>query len=105
MLLFRVIRHQPLTHPIALSYRLRSSIIRKRFLSISRTVAINMETVSTTQRLNRLRDLMKENKIDVYSMTDGVTIRFALLLMRFKSYHPRTAINPSILLHAMLVEV
>lgn len=69
MLLFRIARNQSLTHSIALSYRLRSPIILKQFLSTSTTAAIDMETINTTERLRRLRDLMKENKVDVYSMT------------------------------------
>lgn len=69
MILIRIARHHSLTRSIALSYRLQSSIVRKQFLSTSRTVAIEMETVNTTERLNRLRDLMKENKVDLYSMT------------------------------------
>lgn len=69
MLLSCIARRHSLTRSIALSYRLRSSIVRRQFLSTSGTVAVDMETVNTTERLNRLRDLMKENKIDIYSMT------------------------------------
>lgn len=69
MLLSRITPHRLLTSSIALSsYRLRSSIVQKQYPSISRTVTVDMETVNTTERLNKLRDLMKENKIDVYSM-------------------------------------
>jgi Xaa-Pro aminopeptidase len=28
----------------------------------------DMETVNTTERLTRLRELMKEHKVDIYSM-------------------------------------
>lgn len=31
---------------------------------------LDMETVNTTPRLSHLRELMKKNKVDVYSMTD-----------------------------------
>lgn len=33
------------------------------------TSAAKMDTINTTERLKKLRDLMKENRIDVYSMT------------------------------------
>lgn len=39
-----------------------------RSISTSGNFAIDMETVNTTERLKGLRDLMKKNKIDVYSM-------------------------------------
>ena len=39
-----------------------------RSISTSGNFAIDMETVDTTERLKGLRDLMKKNKLDVYSM-------------------------------------
>lgn len=50
---------------LILSNRLTKPFIRKKFASTAR---IEMETVNTTERLRRLRELMRENKIDVYSM-------------------------------------
>lgn len=50
---------------LLISNRLAKPFIRKKFASTAR---IEMETVNTTERLRRLRELMKENKIDIYSM-------------------------------------
>lgn len=52
-------------HFLIISNRLTNPFIRKKFASTAR---IEMETVITTERLRRLRELMKENKIDIYSM-------------------------------------
>lgn len=73
MLLSRTALHRLLTRrarstTLLSSYRLRSSIVQKQYLSIGKTVTVDMESVNTTERLKKLRDLMKENKIDVYSM-------------------------------------
>jgi len=43
--------------------------IAYRPFSVSRLLRqIDMETVDTSKRLARLRSLMKENKVDIYSM-------------------------------------
>ena len=39
-----------------------------RFNSSVTKIAAEMETVDTTARLAKLRDLMKERKVDIYSM-------------------------------------
>lgn len=39
-----------------------------RFNSSKSSIVAEMETVDTTQRLQKLRQLMKERKVDVYSM-------------------------------------
>lgn len=65
MLLLQVPRLFSPSHCRLLSNRLTKQLICKKFASTAR---IEMETVDTTDRLKRLRELMKENKIDVYSM-------------------------------------
>lgn len=45
-------------------------VCRKNF-STTRLLAVDMETVNTTERLRKLRDLMKEHKVDVYSMSNS----------------------------------
>jgi hypothetical protein len=54
----------PLGHPfISIAYRPFSI---SKFLQ-----QIDMETVDTSKRLAQLRSLMKENKVDIYSMCKG----------------------------------
>lgn len=65
MLLLQAPRLFSLRHCRILSNRLTKPLTRKKFASLAR---IEMETVNTTERLRRLRELMKENKVDVYSM-------------------------------------
>lgn len=36
---------------------------------------VDMETVNTTARLQRLRELMKDNKVDIYSTSTPYTLR------------------------------
>lgn len=40
----------------------------KPFSTFKYLAAIDMETVNSTERLGKLRDLMKKHKFDVYSM-------------------------------------
>ena len=75
-----------------------------RSIATIRNLDIDMETVSTTERLKGLRDLMKKNKLDVYSMHCGV-LKYVLWLMLFKLYPRKIVINPNILRRVMLVEV
>ena len=50
--------------------RFSTRLVRKSF-STTRILAIEMETVNTTERLRKLRNLMKEHKVDVYSMNNS----------------------------------
>jgi hypothetical protein len=50
-----------------------------RSIATIRNLDIDMETVSTTERLKGLRDLMKKNKVDVYSMQCSV-LKYVLWL-------------------------
>lgn len=71
MLLSRSIRLPPTSLP-SLSF-LRPS----RFFSNSRPrLIIEMGTVNTTERLSQLRQLMKEHKVDVYSMLLSLPFQF-----------------------------
>lgn len=67
MLLVRTQRHFPLIFRSILHLPLIKKVCRKN-LSNSTTQAEDMETVNTTERLRKLRDLMKENRLDLYSM-------------------------------------
>lgn len=53
------------------SFRSRQpSLHHTRFFSASvRRYAVDMEAVNTTERLAKLRQLMQDHKVDVYSMT------------------------------------
>ncbi len=42
------------------------------FSSTPRALAVDMETVNTTERLRQLRALMKENKVDIYGTLVGL---------------------------------
>ncbi len=42
----------------------------RKYFSTTQFLAVDMETVNTTERLRKLRDLMKEHKVDVYSMSN-----------------------------------
>lgn len=64
MLLLQLPRLFSTRQCLILSNRLTKPFIRKKFASTAR---IEMETVNTTERLRRLRELMKENNIDIYS--------------------------------------
>ncbi len=44
------------------------SVASRRFSSSRLLRRIDMETVDTSKRLAHLRSLMKENKVDIYSM-------------------------------------
>ena len=50
---------------VALACSSKSHLFRN--FSTTRIRAIDMDTVNTTERLKRLRDLMRENKVDLYS--------------------------------------
>lgn len=65
MLLLQLPRLFSSRHCLILSNRLTKPFIRKKIASTAR---IEMEAVNTTERLRRLRELMRENKIDIYSM-------------------------------------
>lgn len=70
-----------LNHRICSATRHRQSIFYKA-LSTAKTFAVDMETVNTSKRLGGLRDLMKKNGIDVYSMTLGpILIELQLLTL------------------------
>ena len=66
-----------------------------------------MEMVNTTERLKHLRDLMKKNKVDIYSRQKPNILLFHYTLSHcvVKLYHPKTAINPNMLQRVMLAEV
>lgn len=88
---------------------LQRPLAHARFFSVlGPRYSVEMGTVDTTDRLTRLRQLMQENKVDVYStpsfnpMCDGR----AETHVRIKQLFPlRIAINPSTLRRVMLVEV
>ncbi len=109
MLLLRLPRCQSLRHSIdTFSYYLTKPVVPKKFVTTARTVtALDMETINTTERLKRLRDLMKENKVDIYSMhhlwlpISHITHPTIIA----KLYHPRIVINPNILPLVMSAEV
>lgn len=89
---------------------------RTRPFSVSASrYAVDMGTVNTSDRLARLRQLMQERKVDVYSMTSdspfpNISFSFSFQ-MRSCSYYcqklsrPKIAINPNILHLVMPVEV
>lgn len=60
-------RHLPSAIRKFLPAHLINNFDTKR-LSKFAPLAADMATVNTTERLKKLRDLMKENRIDVYSM-------------------------------------
>lgn len=85
-----------------------------RFFSNSRPrFIIDMGTVDTTDRLSQLRQLMKEHKVDVYSMpshslsqSGSVYILQRTLLIAFlKSFPRKIATSPSTLRPATAAEV
>jgi hypothetical protein len=80
------------SHPIRLpwtSLRSLRPLQPKRFFSASRPrLTIEMATVDTTERLSQLRQLMRDNKVDVYSMSAG------LLLSPQPFPIPRAVANP-----------
>lgn len=45
------------------------------FSSTPRSLAVDMETVNTTERLRQLRALMKENKVDIYGTLVGLIFK------------------------------
>jgi hypothetical protein len=60
----------------------------------NRTVHSEMETINTTTRLAHLRDLMKQQSVDVYSgLSDSPSVQH--VVTSSKSCRPKTAINPS----------
>lgn len=67
MLLVRTQRQFSLIFRSALHFSLIDKFCRKR-LSNFATQSAAMETVDTTERLKKLRHLMKEHRLDVYSM-------------------------------------
>ena len=67
MLLVWTKRQFQLTFRSKLRFSSINNVCKKK-LSNSAFQAANMETVNTTERLRKLRDLMKENRVDVYSM-------------------------------------
>jgi Xaa-Pro aminopeptidase len=70
-----------LSRRICSTVRHRQSTFYKPF-STAKTFAVDMETVNTSKRLGGLRDLMKKNGIDVYSMTLGpILIELHLLTL------------------------
>jgi hypothetical protein len=107
MLLSRSIR-LPRTSLPSLSF-LRPS----RFFSNSRPrLIIEMGTVNTTERLSQLRQLMKEHKVDVYSMLLSLPFEFwkffhtrTMLIAVLKLSPQRIATSPSTLRHATAAEV
>lgn len=68
MLLVRTQRHCSFTFRRTLRFPLINNKLCRKSLSNSAFQAANMETVNTTERLRKLRELMKENRLDVYSM-------------------------------------
>lgn len=80
---------------LAWSSLLRSArqlpLSRPRFFSISVSrYSVDMETVDTTERLSRLRQLMQEHQVDVYSMTSYLSydLTFRKLDTNFPESHP-----------------
>lgn len=71
MLLVCTQRHFPLTFKRALRFSSINYKVCRQSLSSSALGTADMETVNTTERLRKLRDLMKENRLDVYSMIRG----------------------------------
>jgi Xaa-Pro aminopeptidase len=60
--------------------QLRQPPLHTRFFSASvRRYAVDMATVNTTERLSKLRQLMQDHKVDVYSMTSSASFIVDLL--------------------------
>ena len=85
----------------------RSSRPTARSFSKCVTLSVEMETVNTTERLKHLRDLMKKNKVDIYSRHKQNVLLFQCTLSHctVKLYHPKTVINRNMLQRVMLAEV
>lgn len=66
--LVRVSYCRPFHYSLTLLPSLSNFGIKRSFRTTAKSLAINMETVNTTGRLKKLRELMKENNVDVYSM-------------------------------------
>lgn len=56
----------------------RKTAIFRRWTSTSVRVPSDMETVNTTDRLAHLRELMKKNEVDIYSMLPVGPARFRI---------------------------
>lgn len=95
--------------PRFVSNSLRNTFLRGSFhayfSSTTRSLAIDMETVNTTERLRELRRFMKENNVDIYGTVVRLFLNVESFLMPFKLCHLKTATNQSILLHVMPEEV
>lgn len=64
-----------LSHPIRLWTSLRSirPLPRPRYFSVfGPRYTIDMGAVDTSERLSKLRQLMQQHKVDVYSMTSSL---------------------------------
>lgn len=48
------------------------------FSSTPKALAVDMETVNTTERLRQLRALMKENKVDIYGTLISLILNLCL---------------------------
>lgn len=80
------------------------------FSSSAPRFIINMETVDTSERLTRLRQLMQERKVDVYSMASPNPVHCCCLLeilysLNSKLFPRKIVISPNTLLHVTAVEV
>ena len=77
---------------------------RRLFGAIRNLSASDMEAVNTSGRLAKLRELMKENKYDIYSM-ENKAARLVLFTNDAQSYPLKIVIHQSTLHLVMLAEV
>lgn len=105
--------------PVRLSWTSSFRSIRKiplpctRFFSTSvPRYTVDMAPVDTSERLSKLRQLMQDHKVDVYSMTSYVPVDCCcflqiegLFLPLPKSFLQKIAISRNTLRHVTLVEV
>lgn len=86
------------------SYYTNPSISIRRF-STTAPIRIDMETINTTERLRDLRQLMKEHKVDVYSIVYSIIVFSGRVSRLFKLSRLKIATNQNISLRVMPEEV
>ena len=68
----------------------RSTLSIRNFSFTTSRRALDMETVNTTERLRRLRELMKQHKVDIYSMRRRRHLAWSLTDTLYQSCRPKT---------------